>query len=65
MREIFGGEDCGIICENSDDGLFDAMKKVLDEPSLLEKFKKAEEKRAKTFSRVSRIKEVKAFIENV
>lgn len=65
MREIFGGEDCGIICENSDDGLFEAMKKVLDEPSLLKKFKEAEEKRAKTFSRASRIKEVEAFIENV
>lgn len=65
MREIFGSENCGIICENSDDGLFEAMKKVLDEPSLLEVFREAEKKRAKTFSMASRIKTVEEFIENI
>lgn len=65
MREIFGDEECGIICENSDDGLFEAMKKVLDEPSLLEKFKEAEKKRAPEFSLASRIKAMEDFIENI
>lgn len=64
MREIFGGEECGIICENSDEALFEAMKKVLDEPSLLEKFKEAEKKRAEAFSTASRIKALEQFIEN-
>ena len=64
MREIFGGEECGIICENSDESLFEAMKKVLDEPSLLEKFKDAEKKRAEVFSMASRIKVLEEFIEN-
>ena len=65
MREIFGDAECGIICENSDEGLFEAMKKVLDEPSLLEKFKEAEKKRAEEFSLPSRIKAMEDFIENV
>lgn len=65
MREIFGGEECGIICENSDDGLFEAMKKVLDEPNLLEKFKSAEKRRANAFSTDSRIKAVEDFIDNI
>lgn len=65
MREIFGNEECGIICENSDDGLFEAMKKVLDEPSLLEKFKSAEKRRATAFSTASRIKAVEDFIDNI
>ncbi len=65
MREIFGGEECGIICENSEDGLFSAMKKVLDEPQLLEKFKIAEQKRAKDFTVSARIKAVEDFIDNI
>lgn len=65
MREIFGGEECGIICENSDGALFEAMKKVLDEPSLLKKFKEAEKKRAGEFSMKARIKAVEDFIENI
>ncbi len=65
MREIFGGEECGIICENSEDGLFEAMKKVLDEPEVLEKFKLAEKKRADDFSISARIKAVEDFIDNI
>ncbi|MBQ7044745.1 MAG: glycosyltransferase [Clostridia bacterium] len=65
MREIFGGEDCGIICENSDEALLEAMKKVLDEPSLLEFYKEGEKKRAGSFSMASRIRVVEDFIENI
>lgn len=65
MREIFGGEDCGVICENSDEALLEAMKKVLDEPSLLEFYKEGEKKRAESFSMASRIKVVEDFIENI
>ncbi len=65
MREIFGGEECGIICENSVEGLFSAMKKVLDEPHLLEKFKIAEQKRANDFTVSARIKAVEDFIDNI
>lgn len=65
MREIFGDEECGIICDNSDDGLFEAMKKVLDEPELLEKFRMAEKKRSKAMNVSARIKAVEDFIQNV
>lgn len=65
MREIFGDEECGIICENSDDGLFEAMKKVLDEPGLLRNFKSAEKRRATAFGIASRIKAVEDFIDNI
>lgn len=65
MREIFGDEECGIICENSEDGLYRALKKVLDEPELLPKFHKAEEKRAKAFRMDARIKEVEKFLEEM
>ncbi|HCT16855.1 MAG TPA: hypothetical protein DIW36_05635 [Ruminococcaceae bacterium] len=65
MKEIFGENECGIICENSEDGLYNAMKKVLKNPSLLEKFSEEEKKRAKDFSLQKRVKAIEDFLESV
>ncbi|MBR6532064.1 MAG: glycosyltransferase [Clostridia bacterium] len=65
MREIFGDKECGIICENSDNGLFEALKKVLDDPELLEKFRAAEKERSKDLNVSARIKAVEDFIDNI
>lgn len=65
MREIFGENECGIICENSEDGLYSAMKKVLENPSLLEKFSAEEKKRANDFSLKKRMKTIEDFIESL
>lgn len=65
MREIFGENECGIICENSEDGLYNAMKKVLNDPSLLKKFSVEEKKRANDFSLNKRMKTIEDFIESV
>lgn len=65
MREIFGDEECGIICENSDNGLFEALKKVLDEPEMLGKFRAAEKERSKDLNVSARIKAVEDFIDNI
>ena len=65
MREIFGENECGIICENSEDGLYNAMKKVLENPDLLEKFSEQEKIRAKDFSLEKRVKAIEDFLESV
>lgn len=65
MREIFGENECGIICENSEDGLYNAMKKVLNDPSLLKKFSVEEKKRANDFSLKKRMKTIEDFIESL
>ena len=65
MREIFGENECGIICENSEDGLYNAMKKVLNDPSLLKKFSAEEKKRANDFSLKKRMKTIEDFLESV
>lgn len=65
MREIFGENECGIICENSEDGLYNVMKKVLNDPSLLKKFSAEEKKRANDFSLKKRMKAIEDFIESV
>lgn len=65
MREIFGENECGIICENSEDGLYNAMKKVLENPDLLKKFSEQEKIRAKDFSLEKRVKAIEDFLESV
>lgn len=65
MREIFGENECGIICENSEDGLYNAMKRVLENPDLLKKFSEQEKIRAKDFSLEKRVKAIEDFLESV
>ena len=65
MREIFGENECGIICENSEDGIYRSMKKVLDERELLERFTSEEKERAKSFDMKERIKKIEDFLENI
>ena len=60
-----GKNECGIICENSEDGLYNAMKKVLENPDLLKKFSEQEKIRAKDFSLEKRIKAIEDFLESV
>ncbi len=61
MEEIFGNSEIGIICENSENGLYEAIKKVLDKPELLEKYRKNALQRAEDFSYESRAKIIEEF----
>lgn len=61
MKEIFGGQDIGIICENSENGLYEAIKSVLDKPELLQKYKQKTLLRAEDFSYESRAKAIEDF----
>ncbi len=61
MKEIFGGEEIGIICENSENGLYEAIKSVLDNPELLKKYKRNALLRAEDFSYESRARVIEEF----
>ncbi|MBQ8783074.1 MAG: glycosyltransferase [Clostridia bacterium] len=61
MREIFGQSEIGLICENSEDGLYGAIKSVLDNPELLHKYKQNAPLRAEDLSYVSRARAVEDF----
>ncbi len=63
MKEIFGSKNIGIICENSESGLYEAVKKVLDSPVLLQEYKKNALLRAKDFSYESRARSIENFYE--
>ncbi|MCR4616318.1 MAG: glycosyltransferase [Clostridiales bacterium] len=65
MREIFGDKDCGIICENSDEGIYSAIRTVLDKPELLEKFASASRERAKDFDLEKTLADLEDFLDNV
>lgn len=38
MKEAFGEKQCGLICENTEEALFEAIKSVLDNPDCLSDF---------------------------
>lgn len=65
MREIFGGYECGIICENSTEGLFNALKATLDNPGIMEKFKCEEKIRAKDLTMSRQIRKIEEFFEEI
>lgn len=65
MSEIFGGLECGIICKNSEGGLYEALKKVLDKPDLLEEYKINSAKRSNFFSLEKRCDAVNAFYKSL
>lgn len=65
MREIFGDKECGIICENSTEGLYNAIKSVLDNPDVLKKYASNAVERAKDFDTKKRIAEIEQFLDSI
>lgn len=65
MREIFGDRECGIICENSDEGLYEALKKVLSNPELLEKFTKESQQRSSAFNKELLVADIEKLFETI
>lgn len=65
MREIFGNLECGIICENSENGIYAALKKVLNKPELLQKYKQNAIARAEFFSLKNSVKIINDFYKDL
>lgn len=55
----------GIVTENSEDGIYDGMYKMLTEPGLLEYYQKQARERGKMFSKDKTVKEVEALFDNM
>ncbi len=65
MREIFGNEEIGIICENSEDGLYNALKSVLVCPPMLDHYKKNSRLRGSYFNKENSSKRVNDFFKKI
>ncbi len=50
MDEMLGANEYGIVCENDENALYESIKKLFDEPELLEHYKKQAKIRGKDFS---------------
>ena len=62
MREIFGDTDAGIIVQNSENGLFNGLRKILKDKNLRDRSKQAAILRSGYFSTKNLIAEFESFI---
>lgn len=64
MREIFGDSGCGMIVENSEEGLLNGMRRVLTQPELVSHMKERAIERSKFFSKERCIQQFENFIQS-
>ena len=57
-----GGSGCGIVCENNEEVLYEAIKKVLINKKLLDEYKEKAKIRSKLFSVEQRITDFESLI---
>ena len=60
MKDIFGGYECGQLCENSEEGIYQMLKHQLDNPELREKYVSECKKRKDFFSIENRMRDIEA-----
>lgn len=63
MQEIFGTLECGSICENSEEGLQKAIRKVLEKPKDLEYYHKQAMQRRVFFALKNRMADVETLLD--
>ena len=63
MEELFGNYKCGIITENTDEGLFNGLKEILDNPELLSEYRLEINKRKHYFDIKNRIIEIEEILD--
>lgn len=62
MREIFGENKCGVICNNTENEIYIMVKSILEHPDNLERFKKEIEIRKTFFTLNTRMQEVEELL---
>ena len=58
MEELFGGESCGMIVENTDEKLYELLKGLADKSIEIKSYEEAVKKRAKDFDIAASIKNI-------
>lgn len=64
MNEILGDNEYGIVTENSENGLFDGLKKMLTEDSVYLHYKEKAAERGEDFKRDKAVLKTQSFFEN-
>ena len=61
MKELLGDSEYGLITENSEEGIYQGLKKLLDDPELLAQYEVRAHERGKAFSKDRLVKATEAF----
>lgn len=61
-KEILGNSEYGILTENTEEGLYDGIKRVLDNPNLLKKYALRSIQRRKDFSLEASMKQIESIL---
>ena len=65
MREMLGNNEYGIITDNKDEALYDAIERLLSDPKLLKQYKEKAIERGKMFSTEITVRKVEDFFESL
>lgn len=65
MREMLGNNEYGIITDNKDEALYDAIERLLSDPKLLKHYKEKAIERGKMFSTEITVRKVEDFFESL
>lgn len=66
MKEMLGdNNEYGVVTENSEDALYEGIKRLIEDPLLLEHYRKMARERAKKFSKEETVAAVEAMLENL
>ena len=65
MREMLGNNEYGIITDNKDEALYDAIERLLSNPKLLKHYKEKAIERGKMFSTKITVRKVEDFFESL
>lgn len=65
MQELLGNSQYGLITEDSVEGIYAGMKKMLEDPQLREQYARAAKLRGKAFSKAERVAETENFFHSV
>lgn len=63
IEEIIGNSGCGLIVDNSEEGIYLGMKAILDDPSMLLEMEKETKVRKKIFGIKNRINEIEEILD--
>ena len=62
MREMLGESEYGLIVDNSEEALYEGIKRLLDDPALLAHYRKQAEVRGRFFSKENTVKAVEEML---
>ena len=65
MDELLGDSEFGLITKDSVEGIYQGMKRMLDEPKLREAYAKAASERGKIFSKEVTVKQTEQFFRDL